>query len=107
MSWESGPSDCDPRGLGVPFRACLLGALSSLRNRSPNPQARRAVGRAAQSSPGSGGVTSGPCPQNTCGARTGHSQLVQLLAEAPAVAVDPGDGVVAEVELVQGREAVQ
>lgn len=37
----------------------------------------------------------------------GHSQLVQLLAEAPAVAVDPGDGVVAEVQLVQGREAVQ
>lgn len=37
----------------------------------------------------------------------GHSQLVQLLAEAPAVSVDPGDGVVAEVQLVQGREAVQ
>lgn len=37
----------------------------------------------------------------------GHSQLVQLLAEAPAIAVDPGDGVVAKVQLVQGREAVQ
>lgn len=32
---------------------------------------------------------------------------MQLLAEAPAVTADTGDGVVAEVELVQGREAVE
>lgn len=32
---------------------------------------------------------------------------MQLLAEAPAVAADAGDGVVAEVELVQGCEAVE
>lgn len=34
-------------------------------------------------------------------------QLVQLLAEAPAIALNSGDGVVAEVQLVQGCEAVE
>lgn len=34
-------------------------------------------------------------------------QLVQLLAEAPAVALNSGDGVVAEVQLVQGCEAIK
>lgn len=32
---------------------------------------------------------------------------MQLWAEAPAFSVDAGDGVAAQVELVQGREAVQ
>lgn len=32
---------------------------------------------------------------------------MQLLAEAPALAVNAGDGIVAEVELMQGREAVE
>lgn len=32
---------------------------------------------------------------------------MQLLAEAPAVAVNARDGVVAEVELVQGREPIE
>ena len=32
---------------------------------------------------------------------------MQPLAEAPAITVDPGDGVVAEMELVQSREAVE
>lgn len=32
---------------------------------------------------------------------------MQLLAEAPAVTVNAGDGVVAEVKLMQGREAIE
>lgn len=32
---------------------------------------------------------------------------MQLLAEAPAITVNAGDGVVAEVKLMQGREAVE
>lgn len=34
-------------------------------------------------------------------------QLMQLLTEAPAIALNPRDGVVAEVQLVQGCEAVE
>lgn len=40
-------------------------------------------------------------------AKAGHLQLVQLRAEAPAFSADAGDGVAAQEELVQGREAVQ
>lgn len=32
---------------------------------------------------------------------------MQLLAEAPAITVNAGDGVVAEVKLMQGREAIE
>lgn len=32
---------------------------------------------------------------------------MQLLAEAPAVTVNAGDGVIAEVKLMQGREAIE
>lgn len=35
------------------------------------------------------------------------SQLRQLLAELPGVRLDPADGVMAEVELLQGQQAVQ
>lgn len=35
------------------------------------------------------------------------SQLSQLLAELPGVGLDPADGVVAEVELLQGQQPVQ
>lgn len=35
------------------------------------------------------------------------SQLRQLLAELPGVRLDPADGVVAEVELLQRQQAVQ
>lgn len=34
-------------------------------------------------------------------------QLMQLLTEAPPVALNSRDGVVAEVQLMQGREAVE
>lgn len=40
-------------------------------------------------------------------APAGHLQLLQPLAEAPAVSVNAGDGVATQVELVQGREAVE
>ena len=40
-------------------------------------------------------------------AEAGHLQLLQPLAEAPAVTVDSGDGVAAQVELLQGRQAVE
>lgn len=34
-------------------------------------------------------------------------QLMQPLTEAPAVSLNPGDGVVAEVQLLQGCEAIE
>lgn len=36
-----------------------------------------------------------------------HSQFRQLLAELPGIRLDPADGVVAEVELLQSQQAVQ
>lgn len=40
-------------------------------------------------------------------AREGYSQLMQLLAKAPAIPVNSRDGVVAEVELMKGSESIE
>lgn len=101
--------------------AGLSGAPSSLHSRLPtdlparlpdSPARAQARGAVERTPPRASGTQGGKHPQAASlnpgqSPVGGHSQLVQLLAEAPAVPVDPRDGVVAEVELVQGGEAVE
>lgn len=79
--------------------------------RAPSARPGRAPGGRRASGPGP------PAPEGRPQARAptvamhraeaGHLQLLQPLAEAPAVTADSGDGVAAQVELLQGRQAVE